>query len=68
MGTSLSLVGGIIVLLIGIGFFSWGLAFTVFSELPPLTVVSFGLGIMMAAVGAVLIGKYVTDKKKSENS
>ncbi len=68
MGTSLSLIGGIIVLLIGIGFFSWGLAFTVFSELPPSTVISFGLGIMMAAVGAVLIGKHVTDKKKSENS
>ena len=67
MGT-LRLVIGILILVIGIGFLFWGFVFTAFTEYPSELVSTLGLGIIMLAVGAVLIKKYDRDKEKSKNS
>ncbi len=72
MGT-LRLVIGILILVIGIGFLFWVFVFTNFTEYPSVLVSTLGLGIIMIAVGALLISKYDADKKdegkeKSKNS
>ena len=67
MGT-LRLVIGILILVIGIGLLFWVFVFTTFTEYPSVLVSTLGLGIIMLAIGAVLIKKYDRDKEKSENS
>ncbi len=67
MGT-LRLVIGILILVIGIGLLFWVFVFTTFTEYPSVLVSTLGLGIIMLAIGAVLIKKYDRDKEKSKNS
>ena len=66
MGT-LRLVIGILILVIGIGFLFCVFVFTNFTEYPSVLVSTLGLGIIMIAVGALLISKYDADKKDESN-